>query len=252
MIKRLKIIFVGEVSVNSYWHLPSHSHNFNEIIVILEGVMNVFLGGKSYIAKEGEILFYRKGIFHEEACDPSKPFHSMYLCFEGTGISRSIPDIIFDADGRIRQIIYWIAENRKKSSHGFQVMDRLLMASIFEEIERLRKQKSQENHLIVSARNFMMQNFLKDLTLEEISDYIKISKYHFCRLYKDKTGHTPIEELRLIRVNHAKKLILFSRKPLKEIAADSGFKDIFHMSRTFRKVLGRTPGSFRNIKAKIL
>ena len=57
-------------------------------------------------------------------------------------------------------------------------------------------------------------------------------------------GESPMRTLTNMRLRLAQGLLLKGRR-LQEIASQTGFVDGFHLSRTFRRVLGCSPRQFR-------
>ena len=72
-----------------------------------------------------------------------------------------------------------------------------------------------------------------------------VSKYHFLRTYKVLTGRTPMEDVRIIRANAARTLILSTALPLKDIAPRTGLGNEYAMSRIFRHYFNMPPGAWR-------
>lgn len=58
------------------------------------------------------------------------------------------------------------------------------------------------------AKDYIRQNFQKDLTLDEVSKIVDISPYYFSKLFKQETGENFIEYLTKIRMKNAEKLLL--------------------------------------------
>jgi transcriptional regulator GlxA family with amidase domain len=56
---------------------------------------------------------------------------------------------------------------------------------------------------------------------------------------------TPIEYCRAVRIARARELLEFGNMPQKEIAQYLGYKDVASFARAFRKVIGATPGTYR-------
>lgn len=84
----------------------------------------------------------------------------------------------------------------------------------------------------------------RDLKLVELSAIVQISPYYFLRLFKKSLGVTPHQYILQRRINRAKDL-LQSSMTLSEIAVRVGFCDQSHLSRCFRRILGKTPSQFR-------
>lgn len=62
--------------------------------------------------------------------------------------------------------------------------------------------------------------------------------------FKASLGHTPIEEIRLQRVERARHLLLTDRS-IARVASASGFQTATHFSKAFRELTGQSPGEFR-------
>lgn len=63
------------------------------------------------------------------------------------------------------------------------------------------------------------------------------------RLFKQCFGVTPSEYRRMVRINRAKQLLL-AGLTIDETAAEVGFYDSFHFSKTFKKLTGVPPGEY--------
>ncbi|HCE42131.1 MAG TPA: hypothetical protein DET40_01110 [Lentisphaeria bacterium] len=72
-----------------------------------------------------------------------------------------------------------------------------------------------------------------------------VSRRTLSRRFAKYVGHSPAEEIRKSRLNHAQRLIKNTRMSLTEIAYACGYTDLSHMYRHFREDLDTTPKSFR-------
>ena len=111
--------------------------------------------------------------------------------------------------------------------------------------EWLRLAQHREHPVVETVRDYILKHIAEPLTLADLAKTAGMSKYHFARTYKKITGKTPLEEVREIRVQHARGLILTTNLPLKAIAPLAGFGDEYRLSRVFRKVLEVRPGEIR-------
>ena len=71
-----------------------------------------------------------------------------------------------------------------------------------------------------------------------------LSRAHYSRKYRKRTGLSPIDHRRQARVLAARSMIE-AGAGLAEAAADAGSADQAHMTRQFRRILGVTPGAYR-------
>jgi len=84
-----------------------------------------------------------------------------------------------------------------------------------------------------------------ELSLSKLASECGLSATHFARAFKKSFGVPVHRYLILKRVETAKGLLLHSRKPLLTIALDAGFSDQSAFNRTFRALVGTSPGQWR-------
>ena len=96
-----------------------------------------------------------------------------------------------------------------------------------------------------TAVEYINDHITEDITVEGICANIYMSKYHFCRLFKEKIGLTVMEYVLKTRVMMAKDLLWCSEKSVTEISADCGFGSISYFSRAFKNETGMTPMQYK-------
>ena len=99
--------------------------------------------------------------------------------------------------------------------------------------------------VIDRAKEYIEENFRKDISLDDVSREVDISPYYFSKLFKQETGKNFIEHLTEIRLKNARELLQNSQLSIKEICAESGYSDPNYFSRIFKKYEGVTPSEFR-------
>jgi AraC-like DNA-binding protein len=81
--------------------------------------------------------------------------------------------------------------------------------------------------------------------LAELAGAAHVSPAHLCRLFAATTGRSPVETVRLLRLDRAAALLVRSNLSLTQIAAACGFADAFHLSRRFKDAFGAAPSEVR-------
>ncbi len=84
-----------------------------------------------------------------------------------------------------------------------------------------------------------------DVTLAELSSLAGLSKYHFLRRFRSKTGYAPLDFFQRLRVERACELLTASRGKIAEIAREVGYEDPYYFSRVFSRVMGVSPRDYR-------
>jgi AraC-like DNA-binding protein len=84
--------------------------------------------------------------------------------------------------------------------------------------------------------------------VHEVSAYatqLHISAGHLSEVVKAQTGRPAIKHLHERLVLEARRLLLHTQQPLKEIAYDLGFQDASYFTRFFKREAGTTPADYR-------
>lgn len=101
-----------------------------------------------------------------------------------------------------------------------------------------------EPRAIRAAREFIDQSIGRNISLAEIADAAELPAYRLYRGFEKSTGMTPHAYQRQARVRLAVNLIR-EKRSLGEVAFATGFADQAHLTRWFRRMLGVTPGAYR-------
>ena len=98
---------------------------------------------------------------------------------------------------------------------------------------------------IISAMNYIEQNFIKDPSLGETAAHTGMSTAHFSRVFKAATGVTYTDYLNYVRVEHGRKLLLTTNLSVSEIAGLSGFDNGNYFCNVMKRIIGKNPTQIR-------
>lgn len=85
----------------------------------------------------------------------------------------------------------------------------------------------------------------KRVDLAHLAELSGLSPSHFSRAFKASTGMAPYRWQLDARIRRAQALLLDTPASLEQVAEATGFADVVHFGRTFRKVIGATPAAWR-------
>ncbi len=108
------------------------------------------------------------------------------------------------------------------------------------------QQAAQENPVVARARQFIAEHHGDELSLGQVAQAAHMSRFYFCKIFKDGTGLTFVEYLARVRVEAVKQLLLNPHKRMSESAYEAGFQSLSQFNRIFRRFVGEPPTVYRN------
>ncbi|TKB57504.1 helix-turn-helix transcriptional regulator [Ferrimonas aestuarii] len=96
------------------------------------------------------------------------------------------------------------------------------------------------------SRALMLQEYGSQLQLTDLAKSAFMSKFHYVRMFQRIYGVTPRTYLRDLRMRKAKAL-LTKGMPVTDVCFEVGYQSVTTFSSIFKKCIGQTPTSFRQI-----
>jgi len=254
---------------DSIYNMPvCHYHNVYEIYYLLEGRRNYFIQNKIYPVVKGDIVLINIHDIHK-TMDFNHSSHERILinfkkdfieplleaednlldCFlsEHKVIHLNVSEQSF-----VQSVLMKMLEEDRKRQKGFLTYEKILLTELllfinrnmdkFDEQERYRN--SIQNKMSEVAL-FLMENYMKKLSLKQVADEFFITPSHLSRTFKKTTGFGFIEYLNSIRIKEARKLLKETGKSVMEIAELTGFDNQTHFGRVFKQMTGMSPLQYR-------
>lgn len=107
--------------------------------------------------------------------------------------------------------------------------------------------KVAEKKPIRVAKQYIYDNYNKNLTLEGVSNHIGFNPTYFSAFFKKETGKNFSEYLTELRMKNAKLCLISSDRDIADIAEEVGYGDIKYFSKLFKKVTGLSPSEYRKL-----
>lgn len=241
----------------------------------------ILYGRSKYDYQEGTMLFISPGQIAgvDDGGETLNPkgwilmFHPDLLY--GTPLARRMKDYSFFSyssdealhmSEREKQIILnCFREIREELEHPVDKHTKQIVASNIETMlnhcvrfyERQFVTREITNHNVIDRFLEILQDYFNSgqsqtdglPTVQYCADKICLSPNYFGDLIKKETGKTASEHIQLAVMAKVKEQLAETDKTISEIAYDLGFNYPHHLSRSFKKITGITPGEFR-LKAK--
>lgn len=97
-------------------------------------------------------------------------------------------------------------------------------------------------------RDYLTLHIHEDISMDDLEQEFKLSKYHMIRLFRNAYATTPIHLHRMMRVAKVKEMVQFTDLSMTKIAEMYGYGSINALSRAFRKIEGVPPTFYRSGK----
>lgn len=91
----------------------------------------------------------------------------------------------------------------------------------------------------------LQSNSVEDVSLAALASETGLSRFHFCRAFKESTGLSPHTWLRQHRLRQAQAMLRDPAIPIVSIAAELGYSSQTAFAAAFRKLTGETPTGWR-------
>ncbi len=102
-----------------------------------------------------------------------------------------------------------------------------------------------DDPMIQHVKKYVLYNLYKKIEAEDIAKDLKISNSYLSRKFKACLNMSVPQYINQLKINEAKKLILFSDKSLSEISALLAFSSQSYFQQIFKKTVGMTPTEYK-------
>ena len=96
-----------------------------------------------------------------------------------------------------------------------------------------------------AAVEYVKENYMKDLNMAVVSNYISMNYSMLSYLFKQYTGTNFVNYLKGIRISEAKKLLSETDLKIIEVSRAVGYDNEKHFMKTFKAECGVSPGEYR-------
>ncbi|HOJ11847.1 MAG TPA: AraC family transcriptional regulator [Clostridiales bacterium] len=248
-----------------------HFHNVFEIYFAQTGGLKYFVDNRIYPVEKNDLFIFNHldlhriglppGIHYERLIIIFNPDYIKSLCTDTTNllecfVNRS-PNFCHRSPLSNEQAEAYMSLFHKAQSHmetgeyGDDVLKKTALAGILVFVNRIYR----DNHYSLPMRYdaeydkvkpilaYIDDNIHQKLSLDHLSDYFYISKFHLCKIFKEVTGFTVNEYIVYRRIIKAAELL---RKNflVSQVSEMTGFQNDCHFITTFKKIVGITPKQY--------
>ena len=163
----------------------------------------------------------------------------------GRGINRSDDPEVYEKEAYYKE--YRALNTNMKTSVQFesQGIILLLLSRFIESIHFKSLNTKKIPSVVLEAINYIQINLSNSITIKELANNANQNRDYFSRQFLKHTGQRPLHYIHEKRIERAQYLIVTTNKTLLDIAVETGFNNLPHFSKLFKKKVKITPGAYR-------
>lgn len=240
------------------------------LMFVLEGSNEIYYDNKSYLVRKNEMVLLHKNInfsFHKIGNkEEDNSYDSMYFFLTEEFLidfmklgnfqeshSKEMANVTVK---KVKEPLLSFITSIKPHFQNPEQMDKgLLRLKVIELLydlattdrDLLNQLLQLKRQVVADVSHVVESNYMNPLNLEDFAYLSGRSLSSFKRDFYAIYKVSPALYIRELRMKKAKELLLKSQLPVADICYATGFENVSHFSRAFKKFSGETPSQFRNI-----
>ena len=263
---------------DKYFYHPSEKHDFREMVYVDDGCINAIVDGVGCELSKGQVIFHTPMEPHSHIANHRDSSNLVVVSFSCTSPTMNyFTRKIFQLEKSSQKILSLFLKEAQNAmgqisgdynnkspldfSHAapgsVQLMQCYLIEFLFsllrsssDAVQAMQHTKASrhlaESSLVSSIERFIEEHLAETPALPIICDHFSISRTYLCRIFKEKTGTSPIDYWIALKIKEAKKLIREGNHNITQISELLGYSSIHHFTRMFKRVTGLSPTGYKS------
>ncbi|MBN1943358.1 MAG: helix-turn-helix transcriptional regulator [Phycisphaerae bacterium] len=188
----------------------------------------------------------------------SKPWSFVYMSITGAPAFEMVRELLHRygpvyelprEDGVVAEMLSFADyhDARPRISPAFASRLAIRLLTELAESKEQPRQDNMGNRLAARAVEIIRETLHENMNVSELAERLRVSREHLTRIFKEQTSRTPRRYMLRQKMLLACRLLKTTQLTHKEIAVRLGYDAPAHFTRTFKHILGMTPGRFRAV-----
>ena len=264
------------VWIRNHMDLPLHTHDFVELVLILDGTAQHLLPEGGFEIAAGNVFVIQPGTPHGYACarglelinvlyDPYRlhlsfedlsslsGFHALFNLDRPSRVPHPFQSRLFLAPPLLREmteLAKQLAAELRMREAGYKSMSVALLARMIVRLSRAQTQMTASGPQTLLGINrtitFIENHFEQPLRIEDLAARAGTCARSLQRHFLRALGASPVEYVNRLRVKKASELLLETDMNITEVAGAVGIEDSNYFSRLFHRLAGISPSGYRH------
>ena len=258
-MKKIQLLWVYHSRLEPGAGIKAHNHEYYHLLCVRGGLLEFTLDSTSFQLQAGDLVLVPKGHMHSFCNSGTVPADYYELKF--TLLSQSLTQMLTDCNYFVRsdtfacQLVEHIATEYQQCRTWTDDSATAALSTLVFHLTSENRVTSQDEPNVIDTTgytplaqkvvSFLLAHFAENLTLDDVSAGVDISKNYLCNAFKRSTGVTILDCLNMIRIRKAAELIVYSDLSLTQVAQMCGYVSTSHFNRVFAHYVGLPPGQCR-------
>lgn len=229
---------------------------------ILDGKGILEINNTSYKLTQGQIFLIPPNTISRYYADNDFPWTYAFISFQGNKAEQYLRQAGFSQTRYVRDCVlppeqYADIIRDMLGTHQLTITNELRRVSqlfaLFSLLTETNRSSDQEQPYydylpetyFEYALQYVQLNYDKNMRIQDIADYIGITRSYLFHLFSKKLKLSPQKYLLNYRINKAKELLSSTDILVKDIAHDVGYEDSLAFSKVFHNATGVSPSAYR-------
>lgn len=228
---------------------------------IIAGRGQYVVNGRTFHLHAGDTFMLYPNTEVQYTADSSDPWEYAWVGFKGndassilyaTDFTKSHPVILQKVPGELirRQLseIFDLRGNNYEDAVAMAGALYTLLAGFMRYADKKDSEKDLQLTYVEKAKEYIENSYSYPITVEEIAEYVGVSRSHLYRSFQTYMQQSPKEYLTQFRLKQACHLLKETKLSIASIAYSVGFENNLYFSKAFKQQKGVTPSQYRKIK----
>ena len=245
----------------SGWEMDGmHYHFAYELFFLEEGTRTYIINDKIYNISAGDIILIKPNVLHKT--QSTKQFKRYVINFNEEYILKYATEEFknyllkcFNDTNAIslsKELFSYVLENIKSAGNSENDTYQFICLSNILNILSNNSSRFATNTIYVKnldmqkILDYINENYVKIVNLDEISEKFYITKSHLCRIFKKTAGLSVIKYINGLKIQKACNLLDKTELSITEISFECGYNSTMYFCRIFKQLTGFSPLKYRN------
>lgn len=239
------MIYFVQKECSTNWKITDNRITFCDLVFVQSGSADYIIDQVRYHVNAGDVVCIQPGSIRTASTEGMTCVSIDFLVSDND-LPLSLPHVtsgidLTDYEPLFTSIKYeWLQQ-----TDGYQLKCQALFGLILHKL--LYSQKNQgENFYIQTMKRYVIEHYQENITVAMLADIVNLNSVYCGALFKKSENQTIQEFITQVRINKAATLLQLGEHNVSEVAALTGFNDIYYFSNTFKRIMKISPVNYRN------